>query len=984
MDGISNNALFVDFSKIYGKDAEQVLKDLVEFRNELTGADDFSFETFQNVTKEIIGLKESKAKLEEKIKQAENARKEGEQKAGKEAAINIRKARDEANSKIKKIQDEANKKIQEAKAEADAARTNAGAAAAKKIRKARDKAEREVISVKAEATAAKTKAEKDAEIKIKEARANAAKDIESAEAYAEEAVSVARRATQEKQKYKELVLNLNDIIAKLKAKLIDSIGADDNFIVKLEKDLDDLARKVKTENAISLDVIESVVARYGNKGSEESKTVLATLWNLWTSVKENGMNVQETVLANKLQIFVIILVGVLLYYGFLSDSTQLDDAGTLNTEGNEVFELVKNKSRGDPGFADDLKTCGRNFAAEALEALKGAGSTAAAGSAVASALESVSTTIGFGGDAKRASDFVNTELDSLDKDQSRELVSYDAVNGVKNVAEGVAYVTRVGVRELRSLQNAIQAGIPTFVIQVSKYLSRSVAAGVLVASTFCPQTLAVGVGVKATSSILLTAALTFDIESVYDQGANAIKYFLEEFVETVWENGIKYLLKKNTQIKGRLLTDVKKDNTDDDIVTNSELTDDPKNYFSENFEEIQEFDDYVNSTATNFVSRRCQLISEMVAEGAESSLENCLAIMSNSVYSVESNKYYLSLLESWNQQIMNEDVSKEDAVQLQKTLENIGPLAFEGISNMDLTGRLREKLQELVSNIQSIYTSDGKLITLSTRARANDQMKVLEKILEEKGGTASDFLKLGIIMDTASDITIAQVSQKFDFLEIFTSKLRDDFENSDTKTIGEVVDAAFKNISENGDVGKFQRLFNARFKDTQDMFSRLLSDINKDTYQKIKILMNNNKITSFRNVINEVLKATKLLDFINNDSFADGFAVVEKIWKERHSGDGKSILYRVHVLNQVFITEGLEIPEILSQSLNAFIKSTLEPGMLSFTSGEATGSTGTIPVGMRSLPQVTMSIDTKTPLKSNHLRSSRSTISSRVASKIKY
>lgn len=148
--------------------------------------------------------------------------------------------------------------------------------------------------------------------------------------------------------------------------------------------------------------------------------------------------------------------------------------------------------------------------------------------------------------------------------------------------------------------------------------------------------------------------------------------------------------------------------------------------------------------------------------------------------------------------------------------------------------------------------------------------------------------------------------------------------------------------------------------------------------------MNNSNITSFRNVINEVLKATKLLDFINNDSFADGFAVVEKIWKERHSADGKSILYRVHVLNQVFITEGLEIPEFLSQSLNAFIKSTLESGMLSFTSGEATGSTGTIPVGMRSLPQVTMSIDTKAPLKSNHLRSSRSTISSRVASKIKY
>ena len=192
----------------------------------------------------------------------------------------------------------------------------------------------------------------------------------------------------------------------------------------------------------------------------------------------------------------------------------------------------------------------------------------------------------------------------------------------------------------------------------------------------------------------------------------------------------KIFTKENTQIEGRLVTDVKKD-TDDDSVTNSESTDDPKNYFTENLGE--EFDDYVNRTATNFVSRRCQLISEMVAEGAESSLENCLAIMSNSVYSVESNKYYLSLLEKWNQQIVNENVaSKEDAVQLQKTLENIGPLAFEGISNMDLTGRLREKLQELVSNVQSIYTSDGKLTTLSTRARANDQMKVLEKILKEK------------------------------------------------------------------------------------------------------------------------------------------------------------------------------------------------------------------------------------------------------------
>lgn len=39
---------------------------------------------------------------------------------------------------------------------------------------------------------------------------------------------------------------------------------------------------------------------------------------------------------------------------------------------------------------------------------------------------------------------------------------------------------------------------------------------------------------------------------------------------------------------------------------------------------------------------------------------------------------------------------------------------------------------------------------------------------------------------------------------MFTSKLRDDFENSDTKTIGEVVDDAFENISENKDVGKFQ------------------------------------------------------------------------------------------------------------------------------------------------------------------------------------
>ena len=115
-------------------------------------------------------------------------------------------------------------------------------------------------------------------------------------------------------------------------------------------------------------------------------------------------------------------------------------------------------------------------------------------------------------------------------------------------------------------------------------------------------------------------------------------------------------------------------------------------------------------------------------------------------------------------------------------------------------------------------------------------------------------------MDTASDITIAQASQwslsKFDYLEMFTSKLRSDLENSDTKTIGEVVDAAFKNISENKDVGKFQKLFNARFKDTQDMFSRLLRDIDNDTYQN-KILMNNSNITSFRNVINKVLKATK-------------------------------------------------------------------------------------------------------------------------------
>ena len=151
-----------------------------------------------------------------------------------------------------------------------------------------------------------------------------------------------------------------------------------------------------------------------------------------------------------------------------------------------------------------------------------------------------STTIGFGGDAERAFDL----LDSVDEGQSRELV-----NGLKNVWNGVVYVTRLSVRELQLLQNAIQAGTPTLVIQVYKLLSRSLAAGVLVAYTFCPQTLAVGVGVEATSSILLTAALTFDLESVYDQGANAIKYLVEGFVKTVWENGIKYLLKKIRKLK---------------------------------------------------------------------------------------------------------------------------------------------------------------------------------------------------------------------------------------------------------------------------------------------------------------------------------------------------------------------------------------------------------------------------------------------------
>ena len=306
------------------------------------------------------------------------------------AANRIQRTKDDARSTVIEAIAEANKNIQEAKAEA--------------------------AKAKAEVATEKIKAEKDAELKIKEAKEKAQKQIEDAQAKAQRAKNKIRKTkekakkdvqiakaeaaaakTKENQKYKELVLNLTDIIDKLKTKLIENIGADDNFIVKLEKDLDNLARKVKTENAISLDVIESVVARYGNKGSEESKTVLATLWNLWTSVKENGMNVQETVLANKLQIFVIILVGVLLYYGFLSDSTQFDDAGTLNREGNEVFKIVKDEVGGDPEFRKNLETCGRNFRAEALKALKGAGGAAAAGGAanavggaVAPALESVS------------------------------------------------------------------------------------------------------------------------------------------------------------------------------------------------------------------------------------------------------------------------------------------------------------------------------------------------------------------------------------------------------------------------------------------------------------------------------------------------------------------------------------------------------------------------------------------------------------------